>query len=86
MKKDNFDLYIDYLLSTLGSATATGLSAMVEGEVSHDKITRLLCAQDDTFKDLWHQVKSTLRKIGSDDGLIILLIQFKKKRGRMKVS
>ena len=51
MKKDNFDLYIDYLLSTLGSATATGLSAMVEGEVSHDKITRLLCAQDDTSKD-----------------------------------
>ena len=71
MKKDNFDLYIDYLLSTFGSATATGLSAMLDGEISHDKITRLLSAQDYTSKDLWHQVKSTLRKIESDDGVLI---------------
>ena len=52
MKKDNFDLYIDYLLSTFGSATATGLSAMLNGEISHDKITRLLSSQDVTSKDL----------------------------------
>ena len=71
MKKDNFDLYIDYLLSTFGSATATGLSAMVEGEVSHDKITRLLSAQDYTSKDLWHQVKSIVRKIERDDAVLI---------------
>lgn len=71
MKENNFDLYIDYLLSTFGSATATGLSAMVEGEVSHDKITRLLSAQDYTSKDLWHQVKSTVRKIERDDGVLI---------------
>ena len=71
MKKDNFDLYIDYLLSTFGSATATGLSAMVEGEVSHDKITRLLSEQDYTSKDLWHQVKSIVRKIERDDAVLI---------------
>lgn len=71
MNNENFDLYVDYLLSTFGSATATGLSAMVDGEVSHDKITRLLSGQDYTSKDLWHQVKSTLRKIESDDGVLI---------------
>ena len=37
MKKADLDLYTDYLLSTYGAATATGLSALVEGEVSHDQ-------------------------------------------------
>ena len=33
MKKADLDLYTDYLLSTFGAATATGLSAMVDGDV-----------------------------------------------------
>jgi len=41
------------LLSTFGAATATGLSAMVDGQVSHDQVTRFLSAQDYTSKDLW---------------------------------
>jgi hypothetical protein len=44
MKKANLDLYTDYLLSTFGAATATGLSAMVNGDVSHDQITRFISA------------------------------------------
>ncbi|MDR1225073.1 MAG: hypothetical protein LBL07_19665, partial [Tannerella sp.] len=36
------DLYTDYLLSSTGIATATGLSRLLEGELSHDKISRLL--------------------------------------------
>lgn len=40
MKKADLDLYTDYLLSTFSAATATGLSAMVDGDVSHDQITR----------------------------------------------
>jgi len=51
MKKSNLDLYTDYLLSTFGATTATGLSAMVEGDVSHDQITRFLSEQDYTSKD-----------------------------------
>ena len=47
MKKADLDLYTDYLLSTFGAATATGLSAMVDGDVSHDQITRFLSAQQD---------------------------------------
>ena len=49
MKKADLDLYTDYLLSTFGAATATGLSAMVEGDVSHDQITRFLSAQEYTL-------------------------------------
>ena len=42
MKKAELELYTDYLISTFGSATATGLSAMVDGDVSHDRVTRFL--------------------------------------------
>ena len=71
MKKADLELYADYLLSTFGAATATGLSAMVEGDVSHDQVTRFLSAQEYTSKDLWQQVKSTIRSIERDDGVLI---------------
>ena len=71
MKKADLDLYTDYLLSTFGAATATGLSAMVEGDVSHDQITRFLSAQEYTSKDLWRQVKSTVRSVEREDGVLI---------------
>ena len=58
-------------MSTFGAATATGLSAMVEGEVSHDQVTRFLSAQEYTSKDLWQQVKPTVRSIERDDGVLI---------------
>lgn len=71
MKKADLDLYTDYLLSTFGAATATGLSAMLEGDVSHDRITRLLSGQDYTSRDLWQEVKSTVRMVEQDDGVLI---------------
>ena len=71
MKKADLDLYTDYLPSTFGAATATGLSAMVEGDVSHDQITRFLSAQEYTSKDLWQQVKRTVRSVERDDGVLI---------------
>ena len=89
MKKSNLDLYTDYLLSTFGATTATGLSAMVEGDVSHDQITRFLSEQDYTSKDLWLQIKSTVRMVEHEDAVSIrklLTILFKKRPGRMKVS
>jgi hypothetical protein len=36
MKKEKLELYTDYLISNNGYATTTGLSAMLDGEVSHD--------------------------------------------------
>ena len=71
MNKCNFDLYTDYLLSTFGETTATGLSAMTEGDVSHDQVTRFLSKDDYTSKDLWHQVKKTVRKVECNDGVLI---------------
>jgi hypothetical protein len=71
MKKADLDLYTDYLLRTFGAATTTGLSAMIDGDVSHDRITRFLSAQEYTSKDLWHHVKSTVRSIERDDGVLI---------------
>ena len=71
MNKQHLDLYTDYLLSTFGQATATGLERMMDGEISHDKTTRFLSADDYTSKDLWLQVKPTVRKIESDEGTLI---------------
>ncbi len=43
MKTNHLELYTDYLMiNAAGYATATGLSTLMEGEVSHDQITRLL--------------------------------------------
>ena len=46
MDKHLLELYSDYLLSSFGATTATGLSALVDGAVSHDQITRFLSAAD----------------------------------------
>lgn len=67
------DLYTDYLISQNGLATATGLSNLTSGEVSHDKITRFLNGNEFTSKDLWRYVKENVRKSeAADDGLLIL--------------
>jgi hypothetical protein len=64
-------LFPDWVLSTFGAATATGLSAMVDGDVSHDQVTRFLSAQAYTSKDLRPQAKPTVRSIELDDGVLI---------------
>lgn len=71
MKKAELELYTDYLISTFGAATATGLSSMVEGDVSHDRVTRFLSERDYTSRDLWCQVKSTVRQIEREEGVLI---------------
>ncbi len=71
MKKENLELYTDYLISNSGYATATGLSAMLDGEVSHDKVTRFLSEREYTSKDLWREVKSTVRQIEREEGCLI---------------
>ena len=71
MDKQRLELYTDYLISNCGYATATGLSAMVDGEVSHDKVTRFLSEREYTSKDLWREVKSTVRQMEGADGALI---------------
>ena len=71
MNKERLELYTDYLLSTFGYATATGLAELVNGQVSHDQITRFLSEEEYTSKDLWQEVKATVRKVEREDGVLI---------------
>jgi len=73
MKKrtDYLELYTDYLISGNGYATATGLSLMMDGEVSHDQITRFLSKNEFTSKDLWKKVKKVVREVETDDACLI---------------
>jgi hypothetical protein len=71
MNKEYLELYTDYLLSTFGHATATGLSTLVDGQVSHDQITRFLSDSEYTSKDLWLEVKTTVRKVEREDAVLI---------------
>ena len=71
MNKERLELYTDYLLSTFGYATATGLSELVNGQVSHDQITRFLSGEEYTSKDLWQEVKTTVRKVEREDAVLI---------------
>jgi hypothetical protein len=52
MEKIKLELYTDYLICNNGFATATGLSAMMEGDISHDQMTRFLASKAFTSKDL----------------------------------
>mgnify|MGYP003348050296 FL=1 len=66
------ELYSDYLICNAGSdARATGLSAMIEGNVSHDQITRFLSGETQHSKDLWLKVKPVVREIEAEDGVLI---------------
>ncbi|MDR2763783.1 MAG: transposase, partial [Tannerella sp.] len=70
MKKE-MDLYSDYLLSSFGQVTATGLSSLLDGEVSHDKITRMLSGNICNSKELWQEVKPLVRQYESEDACLI---------------
>jgi DDE superfamily endonuclease len=72
MNKSMLDLYTDYLISSFGPTTATGLSRLVDGQVSHDQVTRFLASPPKTSADLWRIVKPMLRQVENSDGLLIL--------------
>ena len=44
---------------------------MVNGEVSHDRVSRFLAQRDYTSRDLWLQVKSTVRQVEDAEGVLI---------------
>ena len=69
--QDKLDLYTDYLLTTVHQATATGLSRLVDGTISHDGITRLLGENEFNSKDLWQSTKKLVRKYETAEGCLI---------------
>lgn len=72
MDKDLLDIYTDYLICSFGQTTATGLSALLENAVSHDRITRLLSGAPFTSADLWKYVKPLARQIASEEGVLVI--------------
>jgi hypothetical protein len=71
MGRDILDLYSDYLLYSNGRTTATGLSTVLEGNVSHDKITRSLSAESFNEKTLWKKVKKFVRAYEEEDASLM---------------
>src|SRR5512147_2638152 len=71
MNQELLELYTDYLISTFGAATATGVSEMVGEAISHDRVTRFLSKREDTARDLWLPVKQVVREVAHDDAVLI---------------
>lgn len=71
MKHDLIELYSDYLLSSFGKATATGLSGLLDGAYSHDKFTRLLSTSQFSSHTLWSYVKPVVRQVEQPDAVLI---------------
>lgn len=72
MSKPLLDLYTDYLISSFGPTTATGLARLLDEQVSHDQVTRFLASPEKTSADLWRIVKPLVRQVESDDGVLIV--------------
>src|SRR3972149_10797657 len=72
MKRNILDLYSDYLISSFGPTTATGLAELMEGAISHDQVTRILSSPKMTSKEGWRLVKPQVRQVEREDGFIIV--------------
>ena len=62
MKSRTLDLYTDYLLSPTSPTTATGLSRLLDGALSHNHITRWLSRTPCGLAQVWRQAKSLIRQ------------------------
>lgn len=71
MSSSLLDLYSDYLISSFGQTSATGLSRLTDGVVSHDQVTRFLSEPKKTGADLWPKVKPLVRQLQSPEGVLI---------------
>lgn len=64
------DLYSDYLIASFSFTTATGLSALVNGTISHDRISRFLGQRLFHQQDYWKRIKPIVRKVEHPLGVI----------------
>jgi hypothetical protein len=70
--RELLDLYSDYLISSFGQTTGTGMAALLGGSISHDRIQRFLSKQEFTGADLWQIVKRHVRAMEQTDGVLII--------------
>ena len=73
MNTELLDIYSDYLISQAQHATATGLAATLDGEISHDQVSRFLRADDYGSKNLWEYIKPDIRRHEQTVGGVLLL-------------
>jgi hypothetical protein len=73
MSKNLIDLDTDYLISSFSQTTATGLSSIVDGCLSHDQITTYLAELDLDSKSLWLNVKPMVRELEKAKGIGVLI-------------
>ena len=66
------DLYTDYLISQNKYATSTGFSDLVNGTISHDKMTRFLNGKLLGSKELCGYIKREVRSVEKEGGALIL--------------
>src|SRR5579872_1792041 len=65
------DIYSDYLISSFGRTTATGLSELLDGAISHDRVSRFMGTAPLTSRELWRLVKPLVRQFESEDAVIV---------------
>ncbi len=68
------DLYTDYLMTTTGKATCTGLSSVLDNLYSHDAFSRLLYQSDLDSKFLWQQSKLYVKELSRSQSLNVLVL------------
>jgi DDE superfamily endonuclease len=66
------DRYSDYLLATSKVATATGMSRLFDGKISHDKVTRFLSTVYLDAKTVWSKAKPLVRAHQSDEHGVLI--------------
>jgi len=71
-KNELLDIYSEYLISSFGQTTGTGLAGLLGGSISHDQVQRLLSKEQFSSADLWGIVKPYVRQIQQADGVIIV--------------
>ena len=73
MDREILDIYTDYLICQNQYATATGLSRLIDGDLSHDQITRFLNKKELGSKSLWQYVKPEIRKQEQEKGGVFIV-------------
>ncbi len=71
------DLYTDYLLSSTGQTSATGLSRLFDGQISHDQVTRWLTGVYLDSRQVWAHAKPLIRRteheLAADDFAVLVV-------------
>lgn len=69
-RRDAFGFYVDYLLSSPRTATATGLSAVLDNTLKHDYISDCLAQDELDSQAFWREIKPFVRQIEHDDAYL----------------